>query len=859
VRSSSPTAWPFVGRDDVLAEVRAALADSEVDAVVVTAPAGTGKTELVRVATADAAVPPLWWRASVATSAVPFGALAELLDLEDEPDPSSAYRRMAAMVADAGGVVVLDDGPALDPRSADLLHRLVEAGKATVAATARSGVEVPAWMEWLWLGDRTRHLELQPLTPTEVEAVVDAAAQPLDRVGRGVLADSLHRRTAGNALLVRELLADALRAHRRGDPLVGDREAPPHLLRVLEARLTASGASRGPLQAVAVVGALPLTVLAEAYGSEAVDEAERTGWIAIDDGPRPLARPAHPLHAEAALASMTAMTRRETAALVAPIVLRTPTATPTERLAATASLVDHGVGAPAEALVDGARVAFAGLDHALAVRLAEAALGQGEDLDAQLVLGAALSAADRPDEAEAVLRAACQAAGTDQARARAAGRLSVHLIAHGARIHEAAELLAEVEASLDDPAAKAFLAADRAKVQSILGDLTTVDTDLPEGSDDLAVLNTAIVGAYAQAMAGDAEGCERTIERALPLAEAHQAVLPWSGELVRFSGPFAALLADGPMAAQARAELGLRTAVGASEPTVGTWRFLVGLTGTVSGELAAAATALAQAVVELDGHDLISARPLARSGHAWVAAQVGDVERARTLIDASIDAAAVDGRVLTQVVAADAWCHVAERGRLSAALETKLVETARAAAAGGQVLSAVLLLHDLIRLGAPATASAELEQLAAHAPPSWLLTIVRERARAEAAGDGAAVGRLQRQVRGRWPVVEAELHERRRTLAAVDDPPAASRHALRAVRCASRLGPLLPITLTQVPAPLTARELEVALAVTAGASNREVAEGAGVSVRTVENQLQSIYRKLAVTDRSELATLIESA
>jgi DNA-binding NarL/FixJ family response regulator len=108
-------------------------------------------------------------------------------------------------------------------------------------------------------------------------------------------------------------------------------------------------------------------------------------------------------------------------------------------------------------------------------------------------------------------------------------------------------------------------------------------------------------------------------------------------------------------------------------------------------------------------------------------------------------------------------------------------------------------------------------------------------------------------------VVEAELHERRRTLAAVDDPPAASRHALRAVRCASRLGPLLPITLTQVPAPLTARELEVALAVTAGASNREVAEGAGVSVRTVENQLQSIYRKLAVTDRSELATLIESA
>jgi DNA-binding CsgD family transcriptional regulator len=610
---------------------------------------------------------------------------------------------------------------------------------------------------------------------------------------------------------------------------------------------------------VAVVGALPLAVIERAYGTEAIDEAERAGWITIDAGPRPLVRPSHPLFAEAALTSMTTMDRRETAALAAPLVLTIPDATPTERLAATASMVDHGVEVPVDALVEGARVAFASLDHELAVQLAEAAMAHGGDVDAQLVLGAALSGADRPDEAEAVLRSACEAATTDEARARTAGRLSVHLIAHGARVREAAELLEAVESTLDDPAAIAFLAADRAKVSSILGDLSAVATDLPEDADDLAVLNTAIVGAYAQAMAGDAAGCERTIARALPLAEVHRAILPWSGELIRFSGPFASLLAEGPVAALARAESGLQEAAAASEATAGTWRFLIGLAATVSGELSTAATALTRAVAELDGHDLISARPLAVSGQAWVAAQAGDVDRARASIDATMDDAAVDGRVRTQVVAADAWCHVAEQGRLSTTVEAKLVQAARDAAEGGQVLSALLVLHELIRLGAPATAAVQIEALATHAPPSWLASFALDRAQAEADGDDVALQRLLRRVRGRWPVAEAEVHAVRHQLAMGTDPASAARHALRALRCASRLGPVVPITLAKVPSPLTARELEVALAVAEGASNREVGHASGVSVRTIENQLQSIYRKLGVADRSELSALVTSA
>lgn len=52
---------------------------------------------------------------------------------------------------------------------------------------------------------------------------------------------------------------------------------------------------------------------------------------------------------------------------------------------------------------------------------------------------------------------------------------------------------------------------------------------------------------------------------------------------------------------------------------------------------------------------------------------------------------------------------------------------------------------------------------------------------------------------------------------------------------------------------LSARELEVAEAVVAGLSNKQVASGLGISVRTVENHLRSIFSKLGVTTRTRLA------
>ena len=52
---------------------------------------------------------------------------------------------------------------------------------------------------------------------------------------------------------------------------------------------------------------------------------------------------------------------------------------------------------------------------------------------------------------------------------------------------------------------------------------------------------------------------------------------------------------------------------------------------------------------------------------------------------------------------------------------------------------------------------------------------------------------------------------------------------------------------------LSTREIEVADAVAIGLSNKQVASRLGISVRTVENHLRSIFAKLGVTTRTKLA------
>ncbi|MGH2949997.1 MAG: response regulator transcription factor, partial [Solirubrobacteraceae bacterium] len=57
-------------------------------------------------------------------------------------------------------------------------------------------------------------------------------------------------------------------------------------------------------------------------------------------------------------------------------------------------------------------------------------------------------------------------------------------------------------------------------------------------------------------------------------------------------------------------------------------------------------------------------------------------------------------------------------------------------------------------------------------------------------------------------------------------------------------------------AVLTPQELQVALKVSEGLTNRDAASALFVTVKTVEAHLRSIYRKLGIRSRSQLTRLV---
>ena len=61
-----------------------------------------------------------------------------------------------------------------------------------------------------------------------------------------------------------------------------------------------------------------------------------------------------------------------------------------------------------------------------------------------------------------------------------------------------------------------------------------------------------------------------------------------------------------------------------------------------------------------------------------------------------------------------------------------------------------------------------------------------------------------------------------------------------------------PVGGIEIPDQLTAAEAEVCRGLWAGRSSTEIAAARGASVRTVDHQIQSIYRKLGVNTREEL-------
>jgi DNA-binding CsgD family transcriptional regulator len=82
---------------------------------------------------------------------------------------------------------------------------------------------------------------------------------------------------------------------------------------------------------------------------------------------------------------------------------------------------------------------------------------------------------------------------------------------------------------------------------------------------------------------------------------------------------------------------------------------------------------------------------------------------------------------------------------------------------------------------------------------------------------------------------------------------AAARASMLSAHCA---GVRTPALADVAAVPLTPREMEIARLAADGMSSRELAERLGISVRTVDNHLGTVYAKLGVSTREELPSVI---
>jgi len=265
---------PFVGRGVELellgAELDLARAGNS-RLVWIEAPAGMGKTTLVRRFLNDAETPVVLWAAAEETqvtqdwrvldrllAGVPgeMRSPAERLRARLSPDARPAVVRTELVevlrgLEGAPTVVVLDDAACIDRASAETLRiafRQLESDPLLVVATARPGADSD-WEHLIATDDRARRVPLSGLSAEDVRRLAAAKGKPIEPLA----ARRVQRHTAGNPLYACALIEEldqAILARGRG-PL----PAPRSLTLAVGRRLSAcSPPAQALVQAVAVLG-----------------------------------------------------------------------------------------------------------------------------------------------------------------------------------------------------------------------------------------------------------------------------------------------------------------------------------------------------------------------------------------------------------------------------------------------------------------------------------------------------------------------------------------------------------------------------------------------------------------------------
>ncbi len=861
-------AWPFVGREELVASVLAALDTSS--CVVLAGRAGLGKTRAAIETTtrlADAGIVTARVVASPAASPVPLAPFAHLIGAETGAAAVSAV--LAALGTDrrrgaADPVLVVDDVHLLDEASATVVQQISVSGAVRVLATLRTGASVPDAIERLMVDADVAVIDVAPMEDVAILEMVETALRgPLDRRSRELVA-SMAR---GNPLFAHEIVEGSiaggrLTVHGGVWQLDGDPTASPLLEEVVLARLTPlDGPERDAIELLTIGGVLRLDLLDRIVGTAALERLERlelvtasadaNGSISVDV--------AHPLHRELVRARLGAIARMRIARTLAqadgPPGADRPMA---DNLRSALWHVRGGLDVDPAQLVAAAQHMLGAGDPALGAELAEHAFSQTGSARAAMLASWCLAQVGDHDRAIEIIIAARKATTDGWERAAMRMRVAEELWWTG----RCAEGLAELDDGSDDPPGPWH---DLIEAQR--GVFAMLDGDVHEARRrcEHLVEHEHLWVRFAAAVAiGNvgviADQPERTLELCSRVhAEANAADVDLVGGAdIHLAIQLNALVHAGQL------EFALALAVGAHEQAaqqpslqVRAWAAtLLGRVASFTGDVTTAGRAVAEAE-----------RLWMRSGHQGIAAWcAAGLAQAQVQLGAADEAAETVDRIEgyhrkgfrqyeATVMTARAWLANALGDRAGAA--SHLREAIEFTTTRGETTVLGWVWHDAARLDL-------LGLLADVAPwprPTQEFSAMRwDFVEARRTNDGAALAAV------------AEAFERIGALLYAAEAFASASTAMRragdsreATRLDGRAGALVgrcggvttPLLSTRPSVgPLSAREHEIASLAASGLSNRQIARRAVVSERTVENHLYRAFIKLGISSRDELAAAI---
>ena len=866
VKLRSMDRWPIVGRAEELRFISNAITDPGRSGVLVAGQAGVGKTRLLHeVLSSTSGHHVEWITASESVRPLPFGALAQLLPDNlydvDQVDLLNALSQNLQRHAEAQPIIVaVDDVHLLDGPSAGFIDYVAIRGIATVLLTLRSGSSVPDALHRLCRNGTIPRLELQALSRSEFERIVEEA---LDGLVEGASLGRMWAATRGNVLFTRELIADVLEAGelRQAHGVwrwAGGVGPAPRLQEAIAARLDGlTDLGRQFLELLSIGEPLALSLAEQVTADGVLIELERRGLIAVGGDGDPSIRFSHPLFGEVLRAEMPSLLHRQINRQLAQILRKTPPRTPGDLLKLAVLWQRSGEQVDPRLLAEAAQVANRLSDHSLAEHLAVDSLNQQQTFLAQLELGWSLLRQNRFEGAAALLTPLVGSEPDDSARERLADALALAM-GHGlGRVDDALGLMTEVERSTASPKTRALIQCHRSSLNAFFcryGEAIELGMSAVRADEDDGVFVRALTSvASSLVMVGKTEEALSLTETGLACASRVHEELPralnWAASSRCTALAFAGRVPEALAILDYFLSLPALAPENRSSANMYRGRFLL-----LEGKIVSAARALRDAAVTLRADPSYGSWCLALLAEAE--ALLGHAAEAEEARHESLSLRRDDRlSVYVDERRALAWVD-AQGGRLTDAI-VELWATADLAFERGQRCFELIILDDLLRLGEPDAAPRAGD--VSDVVEGSLGKAVGLHARAVVSTRGVDLEQAASSfARMDLSLIAAELWAaastayRREGLLARSTKAAKRSHESAAL-CEG--AGIRPGTLPDQVDPLSRRQREVALLAAQGASNAEIASTLSLSVRTVESHLYAAFAKLGLTGREELSSV----